>query len=72
LVAAPDYSGASAAQLPESAAVFLNPSASYVISEDWNASISSAYDVPMVCIVSGEAPRDWTIQQNAVPDHYPS
>jgi hypothetical protein len=50
LVAAPDYSGASAVQLPESAAVFLNPSASYVISEDWNASFSSAYDAPMVCI----------------------
>jgi hypothetical protein len=50
LVAALDYSGASAVQLPESAAVFLNPSASYVISEDWNASFSSAYDAPMVCI----------------------
>jgi hypothetical protein len=35
---------------PESGAVFLNPSASYVVADDWNASFSSAYDLPTVCI----------------------
>jgi hypothetical protein len=50
LFAAPDLQWRFRSLAPESGAVFLNPSASYVVADDWNASFSSAYDVPTVCI----------------------
>jgi hypothetical protein len=54
---------------PESGAVFLNPSASYIISEDWNASFSMPTTRRWFVSVNGVAPRDWTIEPNAVLEY---
>src|SRR5262249_9208935 len=54
---------------PESGAVFLNPSASYIISEDWDASISIPTTRRWFTSVNEVAPRDWTIEPNAVLEY---
>lgn len=54
---------------PASGAVFVNPSAAYIISEDWNASLSMFTTRRWYESVDGVARRDWTIEPNAVLEY---
>jgi hypothetical protein len=54
---------------PASGAIFLNPSASYIISDDWNASLSMFTTRRWFESVDGVARRDWTMEPNAVLEY---